>query len=164
MELDRSKGFGETSSVSKLVQTLGCLAWIMMVWRHLPIVVECIKTVNYRVLDRKLRLKPLGRRHVCLDVTHCVAHSKKTKETKWECSSCWFLLFPLAWEYLPELYKSQLCFQNCFQTVTNLQSPQNHNPTRLSNRTASRNDHNTLCLHRCWTGSASLMQSSYSRV
>ncbi|KAL7160691.1 hypothetical protein ABFS83_01G114400 [Erythranthe nasuta] len=34
---------------------------------------ELQNPVNHRVFERKLRPKPLGRGHVCLGVTHCVA-------------------------------------------------------------------------------------------
>ncbi len=35
---------------------------------------ELQNPVNHRVFERKLRLKPLGRRHVCLGVTRPVTH------------------------------------------------------------------------------------------
>ncbi|KAL9162769.1 hypothetical protein ABFS82_07G115400 [Erythranthe guttata] len=34
---------------------------------------ELQNPVNHRVFERKFRPKPLGRGHVCLGVTHCVA-------------------------------------------------------------------------------------------
>lgn len=39
---------------------------------------ELQNPVNHRVFERKLRLKPLGRRHVCLGVTHLVTPSTTT--------------------------------------------------------------------------------------
>ncbi|KAG5608049.1 hypothetical protein H5410_019330 [Solanum commersonii] len=34
---------------------------------------ELQSLVNHRAFDRKLHPKPLGRGHVCLGVTHCIA-------------------------------------------------------------------------------------------
>ncbi|KAK4357742.1 hypothetical protein RND71_023352 [Anisodus tanguticus] len=40
---------------------------------------ELQNPVNHRVFERKLRPKPLGRGHVCLGVTHCVAPARRAR-------------------------------------------------------------------------------------
>ena len=65
LALSRTKRLSATdiSALASMKNVAKCDTWC-----------ELQNPVNHRVFERKLRLKPLGRGHVCLGVTHCVAH------------------------------------------------------------------------------------------